>query len=142
MTTPLQSPEIQAFATGFPITLLHFAVTLTILFAAAAIYVMLTPHKEITLIREGNSAAAVSLAGVLVGLAVPLAVSLKASTTLIELALWGAATVLVQLLIFRLVDLVLRGLPKRIQDGEMAAAAVLVGAKLATALILAAAVSG
>ena len=142
MTTPLQSPEIQAFATGFPITLLHFGVTLTILFAAAAIYVMLTPHKEISLIREGNSAAAVSLAGVLVGLAIPLAVSLKASTTLIELALWGAATVLVQLLIFRLVDLVLRGLPKRIQDGEMAAAGVLVGAKLATALILAAAVSG
>ena len=142
MTTPLQSPEIQAFATGFPITLLHFGVTLTILFAAAAIYVMLTPHKEISLIREGNSAAAVSLAGVLVGLAIPLAVSLKASTTLIELALWGAATVLVQLSIFRLVDLVLRGLPKRIQDGEMAAAGVLVGAKLATALVLAAAVSG
>ena len=142
MTTPLQSPEIQAFATGFPITLLHFGVTLTILFAAAALYVMLTPHKEISLIREGNSAAAVSLAGVLVGLAIPLAVSLKASTTLIELALWGAAIVLVQLLIFRLVDLVLRGLPKRIQDGEMAAAAMLVGAKLATALILAAAVSG
>ena len=142
MTTPLQSPEIQAFATGFPITLLHFGVTLTILFAAAALYVMLTPHKEISLIREGNSAAAVSLAGVLVGLAIPLAVSLKASTTLIELALWGAAIVLVQLLIFRIVDLVLRGLPKRIQDGEMAAAAMLVGAKLATALILAAAVSG
>ncbi|WP_309605068.1 DUF350 domain-containing protein [Phenylobacterium sp.] len=142
MTTPLQSPEIQAFATGFPVTLLHFGVTLTILFAAAAIYVMLTPHKEITLIRGGNSAAAVSLAGVLVGLAIPLAVSLKASTTLIELALWGAATVLVQLLVFRLVDLVLRGLPKRIQEDEMAAAAVLVGAKLATALILAAAVSG
>ncbi len=142
MTTPLQSPEIQAFATGFPLTLLHFGVTLTILFAAAALYVMLTPHKEISLIREGNSAAAVSLAGVLVGLAIPLAVSLKASTTLIELALWGAAIVLVQLLIFRLVDLVLRGLPKRIQDGEMAAAAMLVGAKLATALILAAAVSG
>ena len=98
--------------------------------------------REITLIREGNTAAAVSLGGVLVGLAIPLAVSLKASTTLIELALWGAATVLVQLLVFRLVDLMLRGLPKRIQDGEMAAAAMLVGAKLSTALILAAAVAG
>jgi putative membrane protein len=103
---------------------------------------MLTPHKEITLIREGNTSAAVSLGGVLVGLAIPLAVSLKASTTLIELSLWGAATVLVQLLIFRLVDLVLHGLPRRIQDDEMAAAAMLVGAKLATAVILAAAVSG
>ena len=142
MSNPIQSPEIQAFATGFPITLMHFAVTVSILFTAAAIYVILTPHKEITLIREGNTAAAVSLGGVLVGLAIPLAVSLKASTTLIELALWGAATMMVQLLIFRLVDLVLRGLPKRIQDGEMAAAAMLVGAKLATALILAAAVAG
>jgi len=142
MTTPLQSPEIQAFATGFPLTLLHAGVTVAILFAAAALYVMLTPHKEITLIREGNTAAAVSLSGVLIGLAIPLAVSLKASTTLVDLALWGVATMLVQLFIFRLVDLVLRGLPRRIQEGEMSAAAMLVGAKVATALILAAAVSG
>ena len=142
MTTPLQSPEIQAFATGFPVTLLHAGVTVVILFAAAALYVMLTPHKEIALIRDGNAAAAVSLAGVLIGLAIPLAVSLKASTTLIELALWGVAITLVQLLVFRLVDLILHGLPRRIQEGEMAAAAMLVGAKVATALILAAAVSG
>ena len=137
-----QSPEIQAFATGFPVTLLHAGVTVLILFAGTALYVLLTPHKEITLIREGNAAAAVSLGGVLVGLAIPLAVSLKASTNLIELGLWGVATLMVQLLIFRLVDLLLHGLPRRIQDGEMAAAAMLVGAKLATALILAAAVAG
>jgi putative membrane protein len=139
---PFPSPEIQAFATGFPITLLHAGVTVAMLFAAAAVYIMLTPHKEITLIREGNAAAALSLAGVLVGLAIPLAVSLKASTTLVELAIWGVSTVVVQLLIFRLVDLVLHGLPKRIQDGEISAATMLVGAKLATALILGAAVSG
>jgi putative membrane protein len=142
MTSPLQSPEIQAFATGFPLTLMHAAVTVAILFAGATAYVLLTPHKEIALIREGNTAAAVSLGGVLVGLAMPLAVSLRASTTVIDVALWGVATVVVQLLIFRLVDLVLHGLPRRIQDGEMAAAAMLVGAKIATALILAAAVAG
>jgi putative membrane protein len=142
MPTQLQSPEIQAFATGFPVTLLHVAVTVAILIAAAAVYILLTPHKEITLIREGNTAAAVSLGGVLVGLAMPLAVSMKASTNLIEIGLWGVATVVVQLLIFRLVDLVLHGLPKRIQEGEMSAAAFMVGAKLATALIVAQAVSG
>jgi putative membrane protein len=142
VSVTLQSPEIQAFAVGFPLTLLHAGVTVAMLFAGAAAYVMLTPHKEIALIREGNAAAAVSLGGVLVGLAMPLAISLKASTTVIELALWGVATVAVQLLIFRLVDLVLHGLPRRIQDGEMAAAAMLVGAKIATAMILAAAVSG
>jgi putative membrane protein len=139
---PIQSPEIQAFAEGFPITVLHAGVTVLILFAAAALYVLLTPHKEITLIREGNTAAAVSMGGVLVGLAIPLAVSLQASTNLVEIALWGVATVVMQLLVFRLVDIVLRGLPRRIQEGEMSAAAMLVGAKLATAVIVGAAVAG
>lgn len=139
---PTPSPEIQAFATGFPLTLLHILVTVLILLVGAAAYVLLTPHKEITLIRDGNTAAAVSLGGVLLGLAIPLSVSLNASTNLIELGLWGVATVIVQLLVFRLVDILLRGLPQRIQEGEMSAAALLVGAKLSTAVIVAAAVSG
>src|SRR5687768_6985827 len=136
---PTPSPEIQAFAAGFPVFLAHAGVTVIILFAAAALYILLTPHKEITLIREGNTAAALSLAGVLLGLAIPLSASLKASTNVIEIGLWGAVTVVVQLLVFRLVDMILRGLPKRIQEGEISAAALLVGAKLATAIIIAAA---
>lgn len=142
MPSQLQSPEIQAFATGFPVTLLHAGVTLVMMIVGAAIYAMLTPHREIKLIREGNSAAALSLGGVMVGLAIPLAVSLMASTSVIEIVIWGAATIAVQLLVFRVTDIVLQGLPERIHEGEVAAAALLVGAKLATALILAAAVAG
>jgi putative membrane protein len=141
MPTDLQSPEIQAFAIGFPTTLLHAGVAVLILFLGAALYVLLTPHKEVALIRDGNAAAAISLGGVLVGLAAPLALSLNSSTSLVEIIIWGVSTVMVQLLVFRLVDLLLRGLPQRIQEGEVAAAALLVGAKLATALILAAAVA-
>jgi putative membrane protein len=142
MPSQLQSPEVQAFATGFPVTLLHASVTLVMLILGTALYALLTPHKEITLIREGNSAAALSLGGVMVGLAIPLAVSLTASTSVIEILIWGAATIAVQLLVFRVTDMVLQGLPERIHEGEVAAAALLVGAKLATALILAAAVAG
>jgi len=142
MPPELTSPEIQAFATGFPVTLLHAAMTLLMLVVGTGIYILLTPHKEIRLIRAGNVAAAVSLGGVLVGLAIPLAVSLNASTSIVDIVLWGAATIAVQLLAFRLIDLLLHGLPKRIQDGEMAAAALLVGAKLSTALIFAAAMAG
>ena len=137
----MTSPVLQAFASGFPVTLLHVAVSVGMLFLASAIYILLTPHSEISMIREGNVAAALDVGGMLVGLAIPLAYSLKASTSLADLALWGVSTVVVQLLVFRLVDLVLHGLPKRIQDGEVAAAAVLVGAKLATAMIVAAAVA-
>ena len=56
---------------------------------------------------------------------------------------YGAlATVVLQLLAFRVVDALLTGLPQRIEHGEAPAAIVLVGAKLATALILAAALTG
>lgn len=142
MPSQLQSPEVQAFATGFPVTLMHAGVTLVMLILGTTLYALLTPHKEITLIREGNSAAALSLGGVMVGLAIPLAISLTASTSVIEIMIWGAATIAVQLLVFRVTDMVLQGLPERIHEGEVAAAALLVGAKLATALILAAAVAG
>jgi putative membrane protein len=140
MTFP--SPEIQAFATGFPVTLLHVSVTLLLLFAGAGVYIMLTPQKEVALVREGNLAAAVSLGGILLGLAIPLAAAMKASTNLIDLVLWGVATLVVQLLISRLTDLALHGLSKRIQDGEVAAATLLAAVKIATGLVLGAAVAG
>ena len=135
-------PEFDAWASGFPLTLLHVAVALVILVAGAALYAVATPHREIQLIRQGNTAAALSFGGVLVAIALPLAFALAASTSVLEIALWGATTIVVQLALFWLVDLLLRGLPQRIKQGEVAAAALLVGAKLAVAAILAAAVSG
>ena len=142
LTQVLESPEVQAFATGVPTTVAHLAVTLGLLGAGAVIYALLTPWKEIALIREGNAAASVAFAGVLVGLAVPLAVSLSVSTSVRDIVIWGVATVVLQLLAFRVVDLLLTGLPQRIREGEISAAVLLVGAKLSTALILAAALTG
>ena len=142
LTQVLESPEVQAFATGFPTTIAHLAVTLGLLAAGAILYALLTPWKEIALIREGNAAASVAFAGVLVGLAVPLAVSLSVSTSVRDIFIWGVATVVLQLLAFRVVDLILTGLPQRIREGEISAAVLLVGAKLSTALILAAALTG
>ncbi|MGZ9113934.1 MAG: DUF350 domain-containing protein [Brevundimonas sp.] len=138
----LESAEVQAFATGFPTTMAHLGVTLALMISGAIIYALFTPWKEITLIRQGNAAASVAFSGVLVGLAIPLAVSLSVSTSIKDIALWGVATVVIQLLSFRLVDMILTGLPQRIREGEIAAAVLLVGAKLSTALILAAALTG
>lgn len=134
-------PEIQAFASGFPITLLHAGVTLLMLLIGATIYSLLTPYKEIHQIREGNSAAAVAYGGVIIGLAIPLAASMAASTSVRDIVLWGGATILLQLFVFRLVDFLLAGLPNRINEGEVSAAVLLVSAKLAAALVLAAAVA-
>jgi putative membrane protein len=136
------SPEVQAFANGFPVALLQAFVSLAILLGAVMVHSLLTPHKEIGLIREGNSAAAVSFAGVILGLALPLGRSLQASTSVIETVIWGLAISVVGLLIFRVIDILLRGLPQRVQEGDVAAGALLTTAKLAAAIVLSAAVAG
>lgn len=142
LTPEVLRPELAAFAAGFPVTLAHALATLIMLMLGATIYSWLTPYKEIEQIRDGNSAAAVGYGGVVFALAMPLAASMSASTSLREILIWGGATIILQLFVFRLVDLMLAGLPERINDGEVSAAVLLVAAKISASLILAAAVAG
>lgn len=132
---------IQSFLTGFPVLMLHSSVTLAMLAAGVFLYIKITPYDEIALVRDGNTAAAASLAGAIVGLGIPLAFSMAASVTIWEILIWGPVTLLLQLVAYRFSDLVLKDLPKRIIDGEMGPALVLIAIKLAVAAINAAAVT-
>ena len=140
MTFPMQPPELDAWASGFPVMLLHAGLMLAILFLGAALYGALTPYREIQLIREGNSAAALSFGGGLVALALPLAFALASSKSWLDVLLWGVTTTLAQLFLFWLTDLIFHGLPQRVRGGDIAAAALMAAAKLAVAAILAGAV--
>ena len=134
-------PVIQSFLVGFPVLILHSSVTLAMLAMGVFFYIKITPYDEIDLVRAGNSAAAVSLAGAIIGLAIPLAFSMASSVTIWEILIWGPVTLFLQLIAFRLTDLMLKDLPKRITDGEMGAALLLISIKLAVAAINAAAVT-
>ena len=133
---------LMALWAGLPVFLVHSAISLTILVVAVVIYTRITPHDEIALIRGGNVAAALSLGGAIVGLALPLAFSLAASVSLWDLLFWGVVAFILQLVAFRLVDMFLKDLSRRIEAGEMGAAVLLVSFKLATAMINAAAIAG
>lgn len=133
---------IQSFISGLPFLLLHFGLTLLMLALGTVIYVMLTPYHEIDLIRQGNKSAALSFGGVLVGLAIPLAASLKGSVNAYDILIFGALALVLQLLAYRIADLVLKDLPKRIEADEIGAAIMLVSIKLSISLINAAAISG
>jgi putative membrane protein len=142
MAFPLQPPELDAWAAGFPIMLLHAGLMLAMLFLGATIYGFLTPYREIPLIREGNSAAALSFGGMLAALALPLAFALATSKSWLDVVLWGVTTTIVQLFLVWVTDLIFRGLPERVRDGDVASAALMTAAKLATAAILAGAIAG
>jgi len=133
---------LQSFVTGFPVLMLHLLVTLAMLAGGVWIYTVITPHKDLILVRDGNLAAAISLAGAILGLAIPLAFCMASSVSVGEIIIWGLLAVLVQILAFRLADLLLRDLSARIEGGEMAPAVLLAGIKLSVAAINAAAISG
>lgn len=139
---PFLPPELQAFANGFPVALLHGLISLVLFAAGLALHAALSPWRPIDQVRRGNGAAAVALGGAMLALALPLGVSMVVSGSLIALAVWGIAVTLVQLLLLRLADLILRGLPERIRDGDSSAAVLLTCARLATAILLACAVAG
>ena len=133
---------LQSFVTGFPVLMLHLLVTLAMLAGGVWLYTVITPHKDFTLVRDGNMAAAISLTGAILGLAIPLAFCMAPSVSVGEIVIWGLLAVLVQILAFTLADLLLRDLSARIEGGEMAPAVLLAGIKLSVAAINAAAISG
>lgn len=133
---------LQSFLVGFPVLLMHFVVTIAMLAVGVTIYIWITPHKDVALVRAGNVAAAISLSGAILGLAIPLAMSMSVSVNVADIVIWGLLTLVIQLIVFRLADLILRDLSARIEAGEIAAALLLSAIKLAVAVITAAAVSG
>ena len=116
---------LQSFLAGAPVLILHFALTLAMLGLGATLYVMITPYHELQLIRDGNVAAAISLGGVLLGMAIPLAFAMAASVNTIDILIFGALTLVLQLACYRIADFLIRDLPRRIVDGEISAAILL-----------------
>ena len=144
MPSQLQSPEISAFANAIFYILRDAGLTVLLLLVGVVTYGFLSPNREIEQIREGNPAAGLSYGAVVLGLAIPLAAGMAPSTSPVDILIYGVAAISIQLLVFRLfIDkLLLRGLPERVREGDIGAAVVLAAAKLATALIYAAALAG
>lgn len=140
MTDP--APVIQSLFAGLPIFMLHLGSATLAWAAAMALYMWITPHREFALIRDGNMAAAVSLGGAAIGLALPLAFCLAASVNVWDVLIWGSVTLILQLIAFRVVDLLIGNLSKRIEENEIAAATFLAMTKIALASLTAAAVAG
>ena len=135
-------PVIQSFLAGFPVLLLHFAVTMAILALGVTIYHVVTPYHELRLVRSGNTAAAVSLSAAIVGMAIPLSICMATSVSVWDIVIWGIVALLIQILAYRIADALLKDLPTRIESGEMGAAIMVLRVKMSVAVINAAAIAG
>lgn len=87
-------------------------------------------------------AASVTFSALVISLALPLIACLVNRIGLIDVTVWGTFSLFLQLFLFRLTDIIFKGMPQRIINDEVPAALVLASFKLAGSLALAVAIIG
>ena len=131
---------ITSLYNGLPIFMLHGGTAILMLIVGAFIYSKITPWNELDLIKEGNTAAAVSFSGAILGIAIPLAAALSSSISIWEIVVWGSVAIILQITVFLILDLVLPNLSEQIKANKIAAGIFIASNKIALALMNAAAV--
>jgi putative membrane protein len=88
----------------------YFATAIVLCIFFAKVYEQVTPYREFDLIRQGNTAAACSFGGALLGFAVPLASAIAHSAGLLDMVIWGIIALVVQILTFFVVRKIFPGI--------------------------------
>ena len=110
---------MESFA-GFDDFLIYLGISSVLLAVFASIYVRITPYREVALIRDGNMAAAFSLSGTLIGMAIPLANAIEFSVNPVDMAVWGFIALAIQLVVFVIARIALPHIAHDIPAGKQA----------------------
>ncbi len=120
--------------------LLYFSLSLAFLVIFKVIYVRFTPYDEWALVKDGkNSAAAVALAGSIVGYSIAISGAASNSVNIMDFAIWGVIALFAQIVAFILVRLIF--MPKvsqRIEAGEVPAGVIMAAMSISVGLLNAA----
>ena len=80
--------------------LLHLSLAVMLVLAFFVVYTRVTPFDEVTLIRQGNAAAALSLSGSLIGFSLTIASALMHTVDYQNFLIWAATAAVVQLAVY------------------------------------------
>jgi len=110
---------------GLPAFLLYFVVGAALIAGFAIIYLRLTAHDEIALIRAGNLSAAIAFGGNLTGFSIPLEKAIAQASSIPDLVLWAIAAMLIQFAVYGLARLIIPELSRKIEEDRIPSAAML-----------------
>lgn len=128
-------------AQTFTAFLAFFGAGLAILILAVIAVALVTPHRDFTLIREGNVAASTAFGGTLIGLALPIHAAITHSVSLADAAIWGLVAAVVQVIAYLLARAVVGGISRQITDNVSSAGIFAASTSIAVGLINAAAMT-
>ena len=118
--------------------LAYFLMSVALVAVFLAVYMWVTPYRELPLIRQGNVAASISLSGALLGFVIPLASAIAHSVAWWDMLLWGAVALVVQLLSYFVVRALVPTLAQDIPAGKVAQGVFLAATSLAIGILNAA----
>ncbi len=127
--------------TGIVAHFVYFGIAIVAVLIFVAIYVTITPHREFHLIRSGNSAAAISLGGAILGYTIPLAKAVAQSESILDMLLWSVVALVAQLVAYGIGRLVLPQLSAHVDEGKTASSIFLAAVALAIGLLNSAAMT-
>jgi putative membrane protein len=105
------------------------------------VYTTVTPIDEFLLIRQGNTAAALSLGGALIGFSLTIASSVIHTADYREFLAWAAGAMVVQLLVYAVTTRVLRMSKEHIESGNAAFGGLMGAISLSVGAVNAACIS-
>lgn len=118
---------------------IYFAISIAALFLFKFVYTLITPHDEWKLVKENNIAAAVALAGAVIGFSLAVASAASNSLGYVDFVIWAVVALIAQLIAYAIVRFgFLPKIVERIENGEVAAGAILAGTSVAIGLLNAA----
>ena len=123
---------------GFPPFIIYFLISAVLLVVFIFIYLRVTPYREISLIKEGNTAAAASLSGAIIGFTLPLAHAVAQSANLVDMLIWALIALVVQLACYLIVRALIPALVTGIGEGKVAQGVFLATLSIAAGILNAA----
>ncbi|SOZ34165.1 DUF350 domain-containing protein [Cupriavidus neocaledonicus] len=105
--------------------LIYIATSFAMLGLFLLVYTRVTPHREFTLIREGNIAAALSLGGAVLGFSLTLSSSIQHNATFAMFLLWAFGAFAVQVLAYLVAARALGGVSEAISSDNRGVGAVM-----------------
>lgn len=124
-----------------PLYLSYVGTAIALLVVFTLVYMLITPYKEVALIREGNRTAAFSLGGVLVGFGVVLSSTAAHSVSVLDMALWGTVALAFQVAVYFVATFMFKEFREGIESDKLSYGLIVAAMSITMGLINAGAVT-
>ena len=121
---PMEPTIASSLAGAWPFAK-YFGTSLVLVAVFVAAYGAVTPYRELALMRQGNTAAALSFAGAILGFVIPVSKAIAQSSSLTDMVIWAGVAFVAQILAYLVASILIPHFRTTITDDRVASGILL-----------------